>query len=71
MVRKESSEMRQGMLERLHAMAESMEAKEEDEKDRGSVEGEQGIVEEGDLLARAVEACFMKRDAVGQCNLAQ
>jgi hypothetical protein len=35
------------------------------------VEGEQGIVEEGDLLARAVEACFMKRDAVGQCNLAQ
>jgi hypothetical protein len=53
MAREESSEMRQGIQERLHAMAESAET---EEKDGGGVEGEEGTVEEGDLLARAVEA---------------
>lgn len=39
---------------------------EEEEQDGGSVEGEEGAVEEGDLLARAVEAGLPQRDAARQ-----
>jgi hypothetical protein len=39
---------------------------EEEEQDGCGVEGEEGAVEEGDLLARAVEAGLPQRDAPGQ-----